>query len=131
MLVSSRTFADHLAAVFSLGVIDVDLTAFARKKRAEERKKSGGRYSRSFRIDVDIELTMSSSKGILEATAKVDKKKVGSTTIRYAPAPAWDSTLAYHDDDETYQDDKVDEGDRVEDGGDEDAEDDEGDEDEE
>ena len=85
--------------VIRLGTIQVDITVMAREKRAEI-KKTSGRYPKYLKIDVDIELTMSSDKGILEAIAKSDRQKVGSTTIRYAAAPAWDSALVRVDDEE-------------------------------
>ena len=71
-----------------------------RQQRTQERQKLGGKNPKYLKIDVDLELTMASSKGILEAVAKSNKKKVGSTTIKYAAAPAWDSTLVYRNDDD-------------------------------
>ncbi|OQU93521.1 hypothetical protein CLAIMM_00020 isoform 2 [Cladophialophora immunda] len=85
--------------VEEIGVIRVDITNIARRKRAEA--KSGSRtYPAYIAINVDIELTMSSTKGVLEAVAKIGRTKVGSTTITYAPAPAWEHGLVRKDEDE-------------------------------
>ncbi|OAP63615.1 hypothetical protein AYL99_02842 [Fonsecaea erecta] len=84
--------------VEEIGVIRVDVTDIARQKRAKAR--TGYRtYPRDISIDVDIELTMSSNKGILEAVAKSGRTKVGSTTITFTPAPAWENGLVRREED--------------------------------
>ncbi|KIX98828.1 uncharacterized protein Z520_05289 [Fonsecaea multimorphosa CBS 102226] len=85
--------------VEEIGVIRVDITHIARKRRADAR--TGCRtYPAHIAIDVDIELTVSSNKGVLEAVAKIKRTKVGSTTITYTPAPAWEHGLVRKDEEE-------------------------------
>ncbi|OAL37504.1 hypothetical protein AYO20_03353 [Fonsecaea nubica] len=84
--------------VEEIGVIRVDITNIARRKRAEARTGLKT-YPGYIAIDVDIELTMSSSKGVLEAVAKIGRTKVGTTTITYTPAPAWEHGLIRKDED--------------------------------
>ncbi|EXJ74095.1 uncharacterized protein A1O5_02389 [Cladophialophora psammophila CBS 110553] len=88
---------DH-PAVEKIGTIQVDVTAIVREKRAQA-KEAGQAYPSHISIDVGIELNMSSDKGVLEAVAKIGRKKVGTTTITYTPAPAWEHGLARRDDD--------------------------------
>ena len=73
----------------------MDITAVAEAKR-QKNKKVGGRYP-PLEFDINIELAMSSDKGVLEAVAKSLRKKVGSTSISYTPAPAWSSALVHHE----------------------------------
>ncbi|KIW91937.1 uncharacterized protein Z519_06919 [Cladophialophora bantiana CBS 173.52] len=87
---------DH--PVEKIGTIQVDVTAIVREKRAQA-KEAGRACPSHISIDVGIELNMSSDKGVLEAVAKIGRKKVGTTTITYTPAPAWEHGLARRDDD--------------------------------
>ena len=54
--------SDIGAAVVLLGTIDVNITALARERR-QKIKKETGNYPPYMKFDVDIELTMSSTKG--------------------------------------------------------------------
>ncbi|KAJ9615443.1 hypothetical protein H2200_001518 [Cladophialophora chaetospira] len=75
--------------VEQLATLRVDITEIARERRIKA-KKGKRKYPESIKIDVDIELTMSSSKGVLEAVAKIGRKQVGTTQVSYTPCEAWE-----------------------------------------
>lgn len=97
-----------------MGTIEVDITALAKEERARIKAQKGpkGRWPKFMPFNIDIFVNMSGDKGVLEAVAKVGRRQVGCTKIRYAPAPAWQSALVHEDDDEDEdENDHVDEDD--------------------
>lgn len=93
---------DSSIGVVHLGTIEVDITLLAREERARIKARKGpkGRWPKYMEFNVDIHLTMSGDKGVLEAIAMSGRRQVGCTKIKYAPAPAWKSTLVHEDEDE-------------------------------
>ena len=72
--------------IYEIGTIKLDITKHAREERTRLYEQKG-EYPKEIDIDVAIYITMSSSKGVLEATAKIGRQKVGSTTIEYVADP--------------------------------------------
>lgn len=92
-----RRKANQIAEVMEIGTVKVGITALAKNAR-NRIKKETGKDPRNLDLDVQLEIAMASGKGVLEAVAKIDKKKVGSTTIMYDAGPAWQSGLVHEED---------------------------------
>ncbi len=65
----------------------MDLTNIIRDERKKVKKASGKPAPSRFDIDVKIELTVGSDKGILEVKGKVGLKTIGSTQIEWTADP--------------------------------------------
>ena len=74
-------------SVEPIGRIKMDLTNVIRDERKRVKKESGKAAPPKFDIDIKIELTVGSDKGILEVKGKVGLKTIGSTQIEWVADP--------------------------------------------
>ena len=72
----------------------VDLSEMV-KKETKRIKTENGSVPAFLTIDVDVEITMGSDKGVLLVTAKhgTSRTKLGKTSIEYVADPAWKGAL--------------------------------------
>ena len=70
----------------------MDLSQVVGKER-KKFKTDKGAMPAFQKIDVDVEITMGSDKGVLLVTAKHGLTKVGKTEIEFEADPAWKGTL--------------------------------------
>ena len=77
----------------------IDLTSLVRSERARI-KAEEGEYPSRLELNVTLEMTLGADKGILEATAKSGRKKMGIVQIEYDTNPAYKGVLISGDDDE-------------------------------
>lgn len=68
------------------------LTKFVKDER-KRLKKATNKYPEHHSYDIEILVTTSSSKGVLEVTSKIGRRRIGSTTIEYEADPAWKGSL--------------------------------------
>lgn len=64
----------------------IDLSGVSRLPRKRMKDDSGSASTPLRKIDIVIEMTMGSDKGVLIFTAWVGKKKVGQVTVDYSSA---------------------------------------------
>lgn len=102
--ITSRT------VVYEIGTIKIDLTKQVKQERDRIRGETG-KNPREVGIEVCFQITVSTCKGVMEATAKIGRKKVGGTTIEYVPDSAWQQGLVHREDDD--ESDEENEGEEV------------------
>ena len=69
------------------GRIQLDLSNIVKEERKKLEKEGKARATKRLDIDIKIELTCGSDKGVLEATGKVGLRRVGACKIEYFADP--------------------------------------------
>ncbi|EXJ88287.1 hypothetical protein A1O1_05217 [Capronia coronata CBS 617.96] len=84
-------------SVVKMGTITMNLTKFVKEERVRIKKQTN-KFPEHHSYDIEILVTTSSSKGVLEVTSKIGRRSIGSTTIEYEADPAWKGSLVTGDD---------------------------------
>jgi hypothetical protein len=114
--VSAQILRD--STVEKIGTIKVDFSKSLKEQRGKY-KKAQMAFPDELGFPVDISMTMSSAKGVLEAEAKEGRRKSGETTIEFVDDSEWRKGLVDAEDEE----ESSNEGDEDEDEDGEEAED--------
>ncbi|KAJ9641155.1 hypothetical protein H2204_002833 [Knufia peltigerae] len=78
--------------IYKVGNIKIDLTKYVKEER-NRLMDEGEKVPRRMDIDLTLEMTLGSDKGVLTVTAKKGRKKFGKAQIEFDPDPAFDGTL--------------------------------------